>query len=147
MSLRVLAPIDGSELTWKCFERGLALLTGRPGLVVTALNVRQPGFDGAREDTVEAFDTDEHDEIFPNLAASERVLLRAVELGKALGVQVEPLSAEGTHYDVILQEAKNHDVLMMHRLSKSSFRDTVKGSRTEDLARNAGVSILLVSHE
>lgn len=144
MPLRVLAPLDGSDASWRAFERGLALLAGTPGLTVTALNVYSPGFEGAREDTVEAFDADAKDEIFASPEASERIVSRAAEIGKRHGVQVEGLVREGLHYDVILEEAERHDVILMHALSSSSLRDTLRGSRTEDIARNTQASVLLV---
>ncbi|HWG90033.1 MAG TPA: universal stress protein [Candidatus Thermoplasmatota archaeon] len=144
MALRVLAPVDGSDITWRAFERGLLLLKGTPGLTVTAFNVRQAGFEGASEDSVESFDKNERDEIFPTAAASERCLREAQEIGKRVGVQVQVKSAEGTHYEAILSEAEHHDVLLMHHLSSSSLKDALKGSRGEDLARNVKASVLFV---
>jgi nucleotide-binding universal stress UspA family protein len=144
MTLRVLFPLGGTDLSWRAFERGLELLKPMPGLLVTALNVHQPGFESAREDTVREFEAHEEEEIFPDEEASRRVLARAVEIGAKHGVRVEGLSLEGAHYETILREAPKHDLLMMHELSASGFRDHLKGSRTEDLARHAKTSVLLV---
>lgn len=143
--MKALFPLDGSEVSYRALKRGLALLRGTPNLRAVALNVRQPGFEGEEgSGSFERFEKDDSDEVFPSAASSERCLARAREIAKEVGVALETKSVEGTPLDVILEEAKGFDVLVMHALTKSNFKEAIRGSQTEKLARLATASVLLV---
>lgn len=142
--MKALFPLDGSEASYRAFRRGLEMLKGHGSLRAVAFNVRQPGFDGASEDAVQRFDEDEHDEVFPTLASSERCLARAKEIAGELGLSIDTKSAVGVPYETILEESKGYDVIVIHALSKSNLRDLLRGSTSEKLVRNAPTSVLVV---
>jgi nucleotide-binding universal stress UspA family protein len=58
--------------------------------------------------------------------------------------KVEPRVLPGNYRKVILDEARTHDLLVMHELSRSNLKDMLSGSATERLARHAPCAVLLV---
>lgn len=144
--MRVLFPTDGSEATEEAFERMLGLFDGlTDGLEITVLNVTDKGFELADHDYVEeTFGDDERDEVFPSEEASRRALDRCVKIADKRGVDVETEIVQGTYKDEILAAAEDHDVLAMHEMRSSNWKDRLTGSSTEKLARNAPCSVLLV---
>ncbi|MBW3581672.1 MAG: universal stress protein [Euryarchaeota archaeon] len=147
MALRVLAPLDGSETSQKALENGLRILQGVPEVQVTLFNVTHEGFDGAPAEMVEQFDRDEDDEIFPTRSASLRMLERTEALCKGFGVETRSQVVEGKVVDRILEACKEHDLLLMHALDKTQFKENLRGSQAEKIARRAGIAVLLVPYE
>lgn len=145
MALRVLAPLDGSETSFKALDAGLRLLKATPGLEVTVFNVTSEGLSDAPEDLVAQFDEDEDDEIFPTQAASLRMLERAKTICKEHAVAAKVQVVEGGVVDSILAACANHDILLMHALDRTQLKENLRGSQTEKLARRAGINVLLVA--
>ena len=144
--MRALFPLDGSEASYAALDRGLALLKAVPGLQVTLLNVMQEGFERPADPEFvrETFDADEHDEVFPTRASSERALARGLEIARKHGVAARAKGEFGRPHDEILKEAAHHDVLVMHALPQGGLLGTMKGGGTEKLARAAPCAVLLV---
>lgn len=142
--MKVLIPLDGSRPSYDAMVAALRMLKGVSGARFTALNVRNAGMEDAPEDLVAATEADEEDEIFPTEAASRKCLDRAVELAKKEGARLETKIVAGNPSKAILEEARHHDLLVMHELSGSNLRDLVRFSTTEKLARKAPCSVLLV---
>lgn len=145
MPLKVLLPLDGSDRSTRAMESALEMLGPHPDLEVTLFNVVQEGFEDADEGTVEMFDIDEDDEIFPTVESSKRMLDAHHEICEKHGVDdVEGRVAVGTHYDAILEEAADHDLVVMHALDQGQLKEKIRFSQTEKLARNVDASVLLV---
>lgn len=144
MPLRLLFPLDGSERSFRALERALGMFRGAPGLDLTLLNVMQEGFEGAPEHVVEQYDADEEDEIFPTEASSKRMLAKAQEMCRQAGCAAHERVVRGKVYDEVLKESARHDVLVMHALDRSQIKETLRGSQTEKIARNAKCSVLVV---
>lgn len=146
MSMRILFPTDGSTATEEAFERMLGLFDGMTdGLVITVFNVTDQGFEGADPEYLEeTYEGDERDEVFPSAAASRRAIQRCVKAAKKHGVEVSTKIVEGLYKEEILAEAEHHDVLAMHELRRSNWKDRLTGSSTEKLTRNAPCSVLLI---
>jgi nucleotide-binding universal stress UspA family protein len=144
--MRVLFPTDGSKATESAFDNLLELLgEAAEQAEITVFNVTDEGFEVADHEYVEeTFEDDERDEVFPSEEASRRAVDRCVRIGKEHGVDVATKIVEGTYKDEILEEAGRHDVLAMHELRSSNWKDRLLGSATEKLTRNAQCSVLLV---
>lgn len=143
--MRVLFPTDGSEQTEASFENFLRLFRGAGPLEITVLCVQQTGFDrGADPESVQAFDQDERDEVFPTRASGERAIARCQDIAARHEREVVPKVLSGNHRKVILEEAARHQLLVMHEMSGSNLKDMLSGSATEHLARRAPCAVLLV---
>ncbi len=144
--MKVLFPTDGSVATEDAFDRFLSLFDGmHEGLDVTLFNVTDKGFEVADHPYVEeTYDADERDEVFPTREASQRALDRCLEIAEKHGVETRMKIVKGTYRKAILEEAEDHDMLVMHELRRSNVRDFLGGSATEKLARRAPCSVLLV---
>lgn len=144
MSLKVLVPLDGSQVTFQALERAIALLKGRPNLEITLLNVINQGFRDAPEDTVDLFDEDEDDEVFPTEEAGRRMLQKAMEICNQHGQEARTDVVHGKVVEAILDACPRHDLLVMHALERRQIKETMRGSKTEKIARQAGIPVLLV---
>lgn len=135
--LRVLFPLDGSDESYACVEKALALLPAA-GFHATLLVVLQD-FRGAPEDMVKQFEEDTQDEIFPTEDSALAVLRQATKCLRERGAKTTLKLAKGNIRKEILAEAATHDLLVMHRLrGRTSFGGAAA------LARKAGCSSLLV---
>ncbi|MBI4393656.1 MAG: universal stress protein [Euryarchaeota archaeon] len=143
MVLRLLFPLDGSERSFAAMERALILFKATPGLQVTLFNVMQKGFETAPETTVEEFDEDEGDEIFPTEDSSLRMLAKAQAVCKKHGVAANEKAVKGKVADEIIRETASHDVIVMHSLDRKGFGEVLRGSKTEHIARSAKCLVLL----
>lgn len=143
MAIQVLFPLDGSDRSHEAMVDGLRLLAGAD-LDVTLLCVMQEGFEDADSDRVQGFDEDEHDEVFPNQDSCDRMLGRAVERCKALGVEATTKVVQGKVPRAILEECASFDLVVMHALDKAQLKEKLRMSSTEKLARQATCSVLLV---
>lgn len=143
--VKALFPLDGSETTYRTVEKGLQLLRGDPSssatfLVVLAKNVRD-----MPPEAREHLEFDDEDELFIRDDEAKAVLNRAIEIAKkARFTNAKGIAIAGKVRDVILAEAKRHDLLVMHGLRRSEREDKKHGNMTEELARQAGCSVLLV---
>lgn len=144
MPLKVLVPLDGSEASFGALAQAVQLLEGRPQVRFTIFNVVSPGLEGAPAEMVEEFDIDEEDEIFPTIDAANRMLDRAEELCRSHGAEAHRQVVTGRLETSILEACKSHDLLVMHQLERSQLKETMRGSKTERLARRAGIHVLLL---
>lgn len=142
--MKVLAPLDGSEESMKAMERGLALLQGAD-LDVTLLCVVESDLAEASEDTIQVFDEDETDEVFPNESSARRMLDRARARAEAVGVPVATRIVVGSPKQAILDAAADCDLLLMHSLHRSGLVAKLRSaSSTESIARHVACSVMLV---
>jgi nucleotide-binding universal stress UspA family protein len=143
--MRVLFPTDGSEQTEAAFENFLRLMAAAKELDITVLCVQHKGFDGVESGSVgETFEKDERDEVFPSPESADRAIARCSAIADRHERRVRPKILKGNHRKLILEEAQDHDLLVMHELSRSNLKDALSGSATEHLARRAPCAVLLV---
>ena len=147
VSLRVLVPLDGSQRSFDALRGALKVLAGKPGVRVTLFNVVNEGLEEAEDPRVEEFDLDEEDEVFPNEAASSRMLAKATSICKAERAESVERTVKGNVYESILAACREHDLLVMHVLDESQLKEKLRGSQTETLARKAKIPVLLVEQK
>ena len=142
---KALCPLDGSQRSRDAAVRGLALLP--KGTDVVLFCVQNAGFDRVADDRVEMFDEDEDDEVFPTKESAQRMLDEVAEACSGTGCRVTTKVAKGPVRKQIVKEAKKggYDVMVMHELDRSGFKEKFKMSGTEWLARNVPCSVLLVA--
>lgn len=144
MALKVLVPLDGSKISDQALDGALRILGGRADLQVTLMTVVSTGLDNAPDELVEQLDEDEDDEVFPNESSAHRMLDNAVAACARHDVRAEKRVVHGSVVDQVLEAAKTHDLLVMHALERRQIKETLRGSKTEKLARRAGIPVLLV---
>lgn len=147
MAQKVLFPLDGSERSFQAMEKALVLLKGMK-MDATLFVVMQEGFEKAGDDRIEDFDADEGDEIFPNVASCERMLDEAEARCKALGLKHPGRKiGKGRVPQAIIDEAPNHDLMVLHDLDKKGLLEKLRLSNTEKVARQSRVNVLLVEDD
>jgi nucleotide-binding universal stress UspA family protein len=142
---KILFPIDGSEATYRAVDRALGILKPGKDGPVTFLVVLSKGLRDMPEDAREYLEYDDEDELFIRDDEAKAALKKAEDIAKKHKVPVvKTLSKEGRVKDLILEEAKRHDLLVMHSLRPDEKEDKKHGNMTEQLARSCGVHVLLV---
>ncbi len=141
--MKVLVPLDGSEVSHEAMCKGLELIQGcRPE--VTLFCIRAGGFDGADDDRKEMFEADPDDEIFASEEEAHAMLDAALESCSGLDVTAKKKVVVGSHPKIIQEESSQHDLLLMHRLSKESIKEKIRMSQAESIVRNAACAVMLV---
>jgi len=143
--VKILFPIDGSEATYHTVERALKVLKPGKESTVTFLCVMSKGLRDMPEDAREYLEFDEEDELFLREDEARAAIKKAEDIAKKQQINgTKPLVREGRVTDVILEEAKKHDLLVMHGLRRDEKEDRKHGNMTEMIARAAGVDVLLI---
>lgn len=143
--MKVLAPLDGSDATYRALERGLSVLGPHPGLHLTLLVVMDKSVQDMPAEAREHLEFDDEDEIFVREDEARAVIQKAQSIASKHRVnQVRGQVVSGTVKETILAHAAKHDVLLMHALDGNPKAAKRRGAATEDLARAAGCSVLLV---
>ena len=143
--VKILFPIDGSEATYRTVERALKVLKPGKESTVTFLCVMSKGLRDMPEDAREYLEFDEEDELFLREDEARAAIKKAEDIAKKQQINgTKPLVREGRVTDVILEEAKKHDLLVMHGLRRDEKEDRKHGNMTEMIARAAGVDVLLI---
>ncbi len=142
--MKVLVPLDGSELSHEAMLKGLGLLAGTQPHV-TLLCVQAQGFDDVDEDRREIFEDDPDDEIFASkFEAHEMLDLAAKECKETLALDVQTKVKTGSFAKLIVEESEGYDLVLMHHLSKEPLREKIRMSKTEALVRAIECPVLLV---
>lgn len=143
--VRILFPIDGSEATYRTVDRALQLLKPQKESSVTFLCVLSKGLRDMPEDAREYLEFDDEDEIFVRDDEAQAVLRKAEEIAKRHKVPaVASITRQGRVMSAILEEAKKHELLVMHGLRRDEKEDRKHGNMTEMLVRASGVDVLLI---
>jgi nucleotide-binding universal stress UspA family protein len=74
----------------------------------------------------------------------QKIVEKVVKKGKEMGVTVKPLVAVGHPTTTILEQAKDHDIVVMGTLGKTGILSLLLGSVTEKVVRHAPVPVLVV---
>ena len=141
---RVLFPLDGSERSFRAMDKALDVLKGAPAQV-TILVVRQEGFDHAPPEVIEKFEADMEDEIFPTEQSAVEVFRHATARVRKRGIQLRLKIVKGSVMREIVNETRNHDLMVMHSMAKWGKLARFKRTRTEPIARRSHCSVMLVS--
>lgn len=146
MTLRVLVPLDGSQRSLDAMEKAMRMLAPcHPDVLL--FTVQHEGFANVGDDRVEEFDADEDDEIFPTRESAQRMLDQAAVRCRHVGVEAKTKVTEGRYIPAILEQAAQHDLVVMHALGRSNLKEKLRMSGTETLARKLETSVLLVADD
>lgn len=142
--MKVLVPLDGSEMSHEAMLKGLGLIApSKPE--VTLLCVQAQGFDDVDDDRREIFEDDPDDEIFASASEAEEMLaLSAKECKDSVGLDVNTKVLTGNFVKLIVEEAESYDLVLMHHLSKEPLREKIRMSKAETLVRAIPCPVLLV---
>ncbi|HEX9815760.1 MAG TPA: universal stress protein [Candidatus Thermoplasmatota archaeon] len=144
--VNILFPIDGSKETYTAVDRALGILKPGKESTVTFLCVMSKGLRDMPEDAREYLEYDDEDELFLRDDEAKAAIKKAEDIAKTqkIAAKVVPLVREGRVNDMILEEAKKNDLLVMHGLRRDEKEDRKHGNMTEMIARAAGVDVLLI---
>lgn len=141
MYKKILIATDGSDHSEEAEKHGLTLAK-RSGATVTALYV------------VEEVHPPRSITSPPSLALKEQIeehkehgrmiVEEVVEKGKKMGVEVNPVVAEGHPANEIIEHARDHDLVVMGTLGRGGFSHLLMGSVAEKVVRHAPVPVLVV---
>jgi len=135
---RILLPTDGSEYTKAAIAQGLDL-AAMTGAEATALYV-------VDQTSFINFPMDSTVVSVHHLLEKEgkEAVDYVIKEGEARGVKVNVLVAEGSPAKKIVDEAKNHDLVVMGTLGRSGFPRLLLGSVAERVIRFAPCPVLVV---
>ncbi len=77
----------------------------------------------------------------------KKIVDEVVKKGINMGVDVEPVVAEGHPANEIIEHAADHDLVVMGTLGRSGLSHLVMGSVAEKVVRHASVPVLVVRFE
>lgn len=145
---KALFPLDGSDATYEAVERGLKLLGAAKDHQATFLVVVSKAFRDMPADAREHLEFDDEDELFVRDDEAKAVIAKATEIAKrAKFANVKGQVVVGKVKEAIIKESAKHDLLVMHALQEDEAAEKRRGSATEEIARRAGCSVLLVRPE
>lgn len=143
-----LFPLDGSNETEKALGLATRTIKALPGVTVRLLIVEDAGFQEIPDEVREGMDLDptEH-EVFQGSKQLRAVVDRAKGIVASAGLKTEVHIRSGKPFDLIIEESKLADVLVMHQLRRTQLRERLSGSMTERIARSAHCHVLLIDTE
>lgn len=143
---RALFPLDGSAPTYEAVEGGLKRLADAKDAKATFLVVVSKQLRDMPEDAAEYLKYDDEDEVFIRDDEAQAVIDKALELAKKHKFKnASGKIVAGKVFDAILSEARQHDVLVMHRLDRAEFKEKIRGGILEKIARAAPCDVWLVN--
>ncbi len=141
MYKKILIATDGSDHSGEAENHGLALAKMMDASV-TALHV------------VEMVRPSQSIGSPPSLLMGEQMVMlkeegrkiveEVVRKGREMGVEVDPVVAEGHPADKIIEYAEDHDLVVMGTLGRSGISRFLLGSVAERVVRYATVPVLVV---
>jgi len=137
MYAKILIAVDGSESNKYAVDDGLVLAKSM-GSVVTALCVFDVGNFANVAQGYTAVDERAYAE------ETSKVALEYVrERGKALGVEITPKILVGRPAETIINESKNHDLVVCGTLGRTGLSRALMGSVAEKVARHSYCPVLV----
>lgn len=144
--LKALAPLNGTDRTFRAVETAMGILTRIPGVEITFLVVISKPLRDMPADAREYLEYDDEDTLFIRDDEADAVLRKAEAIAKRLKVTSYRLHrAIGDVQQTILAEAAAHDVLVMHGLSPNPKAEKKRGSAAEAIVRASPCHVLLVN--
>jgi nucleotide-binding universal stress UspA family protein len=141
MYKKILIATDGSDHSEEAEKHGLTLAK-RSKAVVTALYVVEVVHPSRSIASPPSLLLEE--QIEEHTAEGKKIVEEVVEKGKEMGVEVQPVVAEGHPANEIIEHAKGHDLVVMGTLGRSGFSHLLMGSVAEKVVRHAPVPVLVV---
>lgn len=146
--VKALFPLDGSDVTFATVEKALRLLAGHKDAAATFLVVISKNLRDMPPEAREHLEYDDEDELFIRDDEAKAVLEKALAIAKKVKfANARGVALAGQVRNVVLSEAKKHDLLVMHALRRSEREDKQHGNMTEEIARASPCSVLLVRPE
>lgn len=137
MFKKILVTTDGSESNKYAIDDGL-MLAKSLGAEVTALCV----FDvGSYANVAQGYGLGDVNGYI--VEASEFALEYVKEQGKKMGVVVKPLMLTGHPAETIIEESKNHDLIVCGTLGRTGIQRALMGSVAEKVVRMANCPVLV----
>ncbi len=135
---RILIPTDGSEYTMEAVKKGLSLAK-LIGAEVTALYViDESAFAAIPPD---ALITDIYNLLRKE---GEEAVNRVKKMGEEMGVPVKTKIVEGVPAQAIVEEAEDHDLIVMGTLGRTGLGRLLLGSVAERVVRHAPCPVMVV---
>ena len=135
---KVLIPTDGSEYNKEALQKGLSLakLLGAEATILYVVD--QSAFAAIPPDSMIS-------DIYSVLQKEGNAVLdRAKVEAKNVGVEAKTLIREGMPAHEILEEAKNHDLIVMGTLGRTGIARIMMGSVAEKVVRHAPCPVMLI---
>lgn len=137
MYKKILITTDGSESNRYAIDDGLRLAKSLDA-EVTALCV----FDiGSYANVAQGYGLGDEREYM--IEASEAALKYVLEQGKEMGVAVTPKILTGRPAETIIEESKNHDLIICGSLGRTGMSRALVGSVAEKVVRMAYCPVLV----
>lgn len=137
---KILVPVDGSENSFRAFERALELAKGNGAQVTAVLVIEEPP-------TVYVESQKLLDQLLENFRKeSAKVLDKYEEDAEKQGLKVETAVMEGDPASNILGYAEKggFDMIVMGSRGLGKFRGMVLGSTSRKVLQNAKCPVLIV---
>lgn len=133
-----MIPTDGSEYNREALQKGLSLakLLGSKATILYVVD--QSAFAAIPPDSMIT-------DIYTMLQKEgESVLEKARKKGEEMGVVVKTIIREGMPAHEILEEAENHDIVVMGTLGRTGISRLLMGSVAEKVMRHAHCPVMLI---
>ncbi len=130
----ILIPTDGSDNALVAAEYGLELAQSTNSCVHT-LHV----FDPNLITTMDNMDTDAYIK-----ETSEKYTDEVIEMGKKLGIDVQPHITSGDPADGIIELSQNYDLVVMGTSGRTGLSHAILGSVAEKVVRLSKSPVLVV---
>lgn len=137
---KILVPVDGSENSFRAFERALELAKGNGAQVTAVLVIEAPP-------TVYVESQKLLDQLLENFRReSAKVLDKYEEVAESQGLEVDTAVMEGDPASNILGYAEkgSFDMIVMGSRGLGKFRGMVLGSTSRKVLQNAKCPVLIV---
>jgi len=135
---RILIPTDGSEYTLAAVKKGLSLAKLVNAEVTAIFVVDESAFSGIPADSMI---TDVYS-ILDN--EGQTAIDTVVKMGERMGVVVSGRVVHGAPARTIVDEAKDHDIIVMGTLGRSGLEHLLLGSVAEQVVRHAPCPVMLI---
>jgi nucleotide-binding universal stress UspA family protein len=135
---RILIPTDGSEYTKAAIEKGVHLAKLCDAKVTAIYVVDQTSFVNFPMDSTIV-------NVYSLLEKEGKEALDFVkEMGDQMGVEVETKMEEGSPVKKIVEDSKEHDIVVMGTLGRTGMSKLLLGSVAERVVRHAYCPVLVV---
>lgn len=141
--MKILVPVDGSELSHDALARALDLVRGGLRAELVLANVQEPA---SLYEMVTAPDPATLDEV--GEGAGRHLLAPAVAMAEAAGVAHEAEVGRGDPARTLIEIAERHgcDLVVMGAHGRGAVRRALMGSVSLEVVRLSPVPVMLVKH-
>jgi nucleotide-binding universal stress UspA family protein len=135
---KILIPTDGSEYTMAAVRKGLSLARLINAEVTALYVIDESTFSGIPPDSLIT-------DVYSLLQQEgERAVSAVKEMGEAMGVRVTTKIRSGVPAPEIVEEAEEHDLIVMGTLGRTGLDKLLLGSVAERVVRHAPCPVMLI---